>query len=175
MKTNFKIKNTEINGVFIIEYSKSEEERGNIWTTYQKNSLKNISELSSLNFIHDKFSISNFNVFRGFHGDKKSYKLVTCVFGEITQLVLDCRKKSKNLGKVISISMDRKKGISVLIPPGCGNAYHVKSEQAVYHYKLSYVGNYVDSKDQFTIPWHSKKIKNFPFKDFNPIVSERDK
>ena len=43
---------------------------------------------NQLNFKHDKFALSNFNVLRGLHGDNKTWKLVSCVFGEIYQVVV---------------------------------------------------------------------------------------
>lgn len=166
---------TAIDGVKRLQFDSFEELRGNIWTTYKKSELKSLEALNNLDFQHDKFSTSNFNVFRGFHGDQKSTKLVTCVYGSITQFVLDWRAGSATFGNVISFRINRENKSSVLIPPGCGNAYHVHSEQAVYHYKLSYDGEYLDADDQFTVPWHSPEIVGFPKKNFNPITSERDR
>lgn len=173
MKLN--LHDTEIEGIKILEFDAFEEVRGNIWTTYKKSELAQLDKQLNVDFEHDKFSVSNYNVFRGFHGDSKSTKLVTCVYGEITQFVLDWREGSVTFGQVLSFEISRRKKYGILIPPGCGNAYHVKSEQAVYHYKLSYVGKYFDIGDQFTVPWHSPQIKNFPKSGFNPITSERDK
>ncbi len=171
---NFSISPLSINGVFKLDYESHEELRGNIWTTFIDSSFCNLADLSSLKFNHDKFSVSNFNVFRGFHGDYKSYKLVTCVYGSIDQYVFDNRKGSKNYGELIRVNISREDYFGVLIPPGCGNAYYVKSDQAVYHYKLSYSGDYVDSDGQFTIKWYDELIRsNFP-NDFSPITSERD-
>ena len=169
------IKKTAIKDVFILNFDSYEEFRGNIWTTYKMSEFSNHKYLKDINFNHDKFSVSNHNVFRGFHGDEKSTKLVTCVYGDIKQYVLDWRKTSSSFGKVISFEINRNNKCAVLIPPGCGNAYHVISDQAVYHYKLSYLGEYFDVESQFTIPWYNKMIKNFPSKNFNPILSERDK
>ena len=171
----FNFEKTEIIGVYKINYSANEELRGNIWTTFKKGFLSKKSDIPEIEFVHDKFSVSNFNVFRGFHGDHKSYKLVTCVFGSIEQFVLDWRIGSASFGQIYKIEMSRNNLVSILIPPGCGNAYHVKSEQAVYHYKLSYSGEYIDADQQFTVKWYDPKIKNNFGKNFDPITSERDK
>jgi len=56
--------------------------RGQIWTFWQKKYFKNI------NFNLDKFTSSKKNVLRGFHGDKKSWRLVTCVKGEILNVIV---------------------------------------------------------------------------------------
>ena len=61
------------------------------WTTWKKNYF------SKLNFNHDKFSISKKNVLRGFHIDFKSWRMVTCIIGEVTLYVVNFDKKSKKL------------------------------------------------------------------------------
>ena len=63
--------------------------RGEIWTNWEKKYLKNV------NFNLSKFTKSKKNVLRGFHGDKKSWKLISCIKGEILNVVVDYRKNSK--------------------------------------------------------------------------------
>ena len=166
------ITDTEIDGVKHVTFDAYEEVRGNIWTTYKKTFF--MDNLNHLNFNHDKFSVSNYNVFRGFHGDLKTTKMVTCVYGQIIQFVLDWRKHSSTFGKVLSFNIDRENKSAIIIPPGCGNGYYVKSDQAVYHYKLSYDGDYLDADEQFTVSWRDPQIKNFDLENFRPILSERD-
>lgn len=170
----FQVEETSFDGVFEITYDVFEEFRGNIWSTFQQSELFNAGFKCDLGFNHDKFSISNYNVFRGFHGDCKSYKLVTCVYGAITQFVLDWRENSATFGQVLRFEINRDTRKSLLIPPGFGNGYHVTSEQACYHYKLSYPGDYLDSNDQFTVKWHDKNVNFVYHENFKPLVSERD-
>ena len=82
-----------LDGVFIIKPSIFEDKRGNIWTSFLKNEIDRLLP-NNLSFIHDKFSLSKNNVLRGIHGDEKSWKLVTCVFGNILQAVI-MKKLSK--------------------------------------------------------------------------------
>ena len=82
---------SEIAGVYILTPSISEDLRGNIWTSFLKDEVEKLLP-SDLYFKHDKFSTSKQNVLRGIHGDTKSWKIVTCVFGEIQQVVVDMRK-----------------------------------------------------------------------------------
>lgn len=171
---SFEISPLLIDGAFKISYHAHEEPRGNIWTTFMERSFRDYDQLCNLTFNHDKFSVSNFNVFRGFHGDYKSYKLVTCVYGSIDQYIYDNREASHTYGEFIKMNISRNDYLSVLIPPGCGNAYHVRSDQAVYHYKLSYRGDYIDADQQFTIKWHNDSIRGNFMKDFAPITSKRD-
>jgi dTDP-4-dehydrorhamnose 3,5-epimerase len=94
MSIEFNIQeSTEISGVYILKSSMSEDARGNIWTSFLKDEVEKLLP-RDLYFKHDKFSTSKHNVLRGIHGDTKSWKLVTCVHGEIQQVVVDCRKDS---------------------------------------------------------------------------------
>ena len=54
-----------------------------------------------------------------------------------------------------------------------GNSYYVSSNVAVYHYKLAYDGDYIDSSDQFTLSWNDKDI-NIDWPTKAPILSSRD-
>lgn len=174
MAFNFELEESSlINGVWIIKPSVGEDLRGNIWTSFLKDEIEKLLP-SNLYFKHDKFSESKFNVLRGIHGDEKSWKLVTCVFGEIIQVVVDCRKDSPTFLKYQKFQINSKSPILVLIPPAMGNSYYVKSAQAVYHYKLAYEGEYIDADSQFSLKWNDSRIAiDWPTR--TPILSERDK
>ena len=173
MSIEFQISNSEVvRGVKIIRPSVSEDTRGTVWTSYLESNLDKLLP-DNLSFKHDKFSESKGNVLRGIHGDAKTWKLVTSVFGEIYQVAVDCRKDSKTYGNWESFIINKKCQNLILIPPGVGNAYYVKTEFAVYHYKLAYLDEYNDAEDQFTFPWNDNKFNvDWPCKD--PILSERD-
>lgn len=173
MGINFQIQESELlKGVCIITPTIAKDHRGNIWTSFLKNDIETLLP-GGLFFKHDKFSISKKNVLRGIHGDEKSWKLVTCVYGEIFQVVVDCRKESKTYGLSQSFIISENKVMSVLIPPGFGNAFYVNSEKAVYHYKLAYNGLYVDIDKQFTFRWDDPRFDiSWPSND--PILSDRD-
>lgn len=171
---NFKIEQSKvIKGVYIFIPSLGEDERGFIYTSYYKdNFIKFLPK--NLSFKHDKFSSSKKNVLRGIHGDTKSWKLVTCVYGEIYQVVVDCRKDSPTYKKWEAFTINSQKPKLILIPPSMGNSFFVKSELAIYHYKLAYPGEYLDAEDQFSIKWNDPSIGvDWPIK--NPILSNRDK
>ena len=142
--------------------------RGLMWTSWEKNFFKN------LEFNLDKFTLSKKNVLRGFHGDNKSWKLVTCLKGEILSTFVDYRKESKNYLKYTSIRMNEKNKISVLIPPKFLNSWLCISKDCLYYYKYSFRGKYNDVNDQISVKWNDPKINfNWPIK--KPILSARDK
>jgi dTDP-4-dehydrorhamnose 3,5-epimerase len=173
MSIDFKItKSKVIEGVLIIEPSISRDARGNIWTSFLKDEIDGLLPVG-LCFKHDKFSESKFNVLRGIHGDHKSWKLVTAVFGVIDQVVVDCRVGSSTYMKYEKFTIDSNNQKLIMIPPGLGNSYYVKSENAVYHYKLAYDGDYIDAEEQFTLKWNDGAIA-IDWGDIDPILSDRD-
>ncbi len=76
--------------------------RGQIWTFWEKKYFKNIK------FNLDKFTLSKKNVLRGFHGDRKSWRLITCVKGEVLNVIVDFRPNSKNYLKFSSFRLNDK-------------------------------------------------------------------
>ena len=144
------------------------DHRGYYWTSWREDSIEKIK------FKHDKFSLSKKNVLRGLHGDNKTWKLVTCVYGEIYQVVVDLRETSPTYMKWEKFIINKNSQSLILIPPGVGNAYYVSSNLAVYHYKLAYSGKYIDSNEQFTYKWNDK-ILDIDWPTDKPILSSRDK
>jgi dTDP-4-dehydrorhamnose 3,5-epimerase len=174
VKINFDINESKsIKGIWIFTPTVAKDLRGTIWSSFIQDSVeKKITK--GLQFKHDKFSSSKQNVLRGIHGDSKSWKLVTCVYGEVQQVVVDLRKGSTTYLKWQAFTINHENPVMVLIPPEMGNAYYVKSPTAVYHYKLAYKGDYIDADDQFSLKWNDPEI-GINWLSKNPILSERDK
>jgi len=151
------------------EYKNSafRDKRGLYWTSWEKNRYK-------LDFKHDKFSLSKKNVLRGLHGDKKTWKLVSCVYGKVFFVVINYDKKSNNFLKKKTFILSHKNRKQILLPPFFLNGLLCLSDECLFHYKLYYKGKYADTKDQFSIKWNDPILKiKWPIK--NPILSKRDK
>lgn len=167
------LESQKVKGVKIITPSVHNDERGTLFTSFHQDVYSNLVP-SELSFKHDKFARTNQKVLRGIHGDYKSWKLVTVVFGEITQVVVDNRIDSPTYKNWESFKINGLHPKLILLPPGVGNAFYVHSKEAVYHYKLAYEGEYFDAENQFTLKWNDTEIGiNWP--DTNPILSNRDK
>ena len=173
MPIDFNItKSKLVDGVSIIKPSVSFDERGTIWTSYLSSEIDNLTP-KGVNFRHDKFSESCKNVLRGILGDQETWKLVTAVYGDIYQVVVDCRKTSPTYRQWEGFTINKEIQTLVLIPPGVGNAYYVNSDNAVYHYKLAYKNEYKDADSQFTVAWNDK-IFGIKWPTKSPILSNRD-
>jgi dTDP-4-dehydrorhamnose 3,5-epimerase len=161
----------KLDEVKIILHTQFEDARGRIYTHYTTEAERKI--LLGKRFNHNKVAVSYRDVIRGIHGDNKSYKLVSCLNGEVYQVVVDCRKNVTSFGSWWSCILKGEDCQSILIPPGFGNAFLTLSESSVYCYKLSYSGEYIDANEQFTYLWNDERFSiNWPI-DF-PILSLRD-
>ena len=167
---NFSLIETEIQGVKILQYDSFSDNRGKVWSTYIE---KEIIKMGYQPFTHDKFSISKKDVLRGIHYDNKTHKLVSVIHGEIDQVVVDLREKSNTFKKYLKFQLNGESMTSILIPPMVGNAFRVKSDKGIYHYKLSYTGEYADIDEQYTLKWNDPSI-NINWMIDNPILSLRD-
>ena len=156
-----------INGVVDREQDAFTDYRGDLYTIWKDDDF-------DLNFNHDKVSTSRKHVLRGIHGDNKSWKLVTCLYGEIYFVIVDNRDSSDTFLQWESMMLTDRNRKQVLIPPGVGNGFLVMSHRSVFHYKWFYEGEYVDVDQQFTIKWNDP-IVGVDWPIDNPILSKRDK
>tara|TARA_B100000902_G_C27321075_1_gene924508 strand:- start:2298 stop:2771 length:474 start_codon:yes stop_codon:yes gene_type:complete len=156
-----------INGVVKRNLDAFVDYRGDLYTIWKDGDF-------DLSFNHDKISTSRKNVLRGIHGDDKSWKLITCLHGEIYFVIVDNRESSDTFMSWESMILSDRNKKQILLPPGVGNGFLVLSDHSVFHYKWSYKGEYPDVKDQFTIKWNNKDLGiDWPID--NPILSKRDK
>ncbi len=163
-----KIKETKLKGIFKIEIDKFSDFRGEYIESFN---LKEFLKFKKIKFIQDDFSISKKNVLRGFHGDSKTWKLVSCIHGSFDLFVVNYDKLSKQYLKTAKFNLTDKKYVQILIPPKFGNAHLVKSDKAIFHYKQT---TYYNRKGQFTIKWNDPRLK-IKWNIKKPILSERDK
>ncbi|MBI3041152.1 MAG: dTDP-4-dehydrorhamnose 3,5-epimerase [Chloroflexi bacterium] len=121
-------------------------------------------------FVQDDISTSKQNVLRGIHGDDRTWKLVSCLYGEFYLVVVNWDKASPQFGQWESFTLSEQNRRQVLIPPRFGNGHVVLSEMAIFHYKQS---TYYDRARQFTILWNDPRL-NIQWPVDNPILSKRD-
>ena len=143
--------------------------RGDLLTLWNKDEFE-----PKLDFKHNKISTSRKHVLRGMHGDNKSWKLTSCLYGEMYFVVIDARLESENYLKWDSIILDDKTRKLILTPPQFAIGFLVLSEQALLNYMWAYEGEYADVDSQFTIKWNDPKV-NIVWPIENPLLSLRDK
>ena len=117
-------------------------------------------------------SKSKKNVLRGLHMQKKSKqgKYISCIKGEILDVVVDCRKKSKTFGRHFKITLSEKNCKSIYIPPGFLHGFLGLGNENIVIYGCT---NYRDQKSEIGVSWNDKDLKiNWNIK--SPILSKKD-
>jgi dTDP-4-dehydrorhamnose 3,5-epimerase len=142
--------------------------RGRFIETFNK---KKYLKKLKLNFVEDDFSINKKNVFRGIHGDHKTWKLISCIHGKCQSIILNCDKKSKYFGLWESFILTPDNYFQILIPPAYGNSFLVLSDIAICHYKQTKY--YRSPLNQFTYNYKDPFF-NIKLLSKKPIVSKRD-
>ena len=161
------IMETKLNEVKLIKTDVFEDLRGTFTRSFSEKDYHILGQ----QFVEDGFSISSKNVLRGIHGDSETFRIYSCPFGEVYNVVVNCNPQSKEFGKWEGFDLSRENGRQVFVPPMFGNAYFVLSDEAVVHYKLSKY--YAGPENQFTYRFNDPKFGiRWPID--NPILSKRD-
>ena len=130
-------------------------------------------KLKKKKFIFDCMSVSKKNVIRGLHlqTKKPQGKLITVTKGEIFDVAVDLRKKSKTFGKVFSMKLSENSNKSIYIPEGFAHGFLCLSNSCSVYYKCT---NYRDKNSETTINWNDPKL-NIKWPSKKPILSKKDK
>ncbi len=159
---------TKLPGVRLITLDVFEDHRGEYIETYNEELYRNKG--IEIQFVQDDISVSGKHVLRGIHGDDKTYKLISCLYGSFYLIVVNCDKESPAFGKWQSFVLSDRNKNQILVPPKYGNGHLVLSDKAIFHYKQS---TYYDPSHQFTYKWDDPRLNIWwPVK--NPILSQRD-
>ncbi len=173
MKFRYKIKKiSNLKNSFLVNSSHFSDLRGSISTIFSKDMQMKIIKKKFDNS-HDKVMIRKKNTLTGIHGDRKTWKVLTCLEGRILVVLVNCDKKSKNFGRHFKIKLKAKDFKSIVISPMVGNSYLCLDKKNIIYYKVLHNGKYNDFDKQFTYKWNDKKFGvSWPIK--KPILSKRD-
>ena len=168
----FHFKNTEIEGVVLIEPQLFADNRGFFMETY-KESAFSAAGLTE-RFIQENHSRSKAGTLRGLHYQvhpKAQGKLVRVILGEIFDVAVDIRPESATYGKWVGYNLSAENRLSLYIPPGCAHGFCVLSSEADVIYKTTseYAPNY-----ERGILWNDPTF-NISWPVEHPTISERDR
>ncbi len=161
-----KVIKTKFDGLLIIKRPTYYDNRGFLRELFEQKKFKK-------KFIFDYFSVSKKNVIRGLHlqHKKPQAKIISVISGRIFDVVLDCRKNSKTLGKHFTINISSNDNVSLYIPEGFAHGFCSLTNNTILHYRNS---NYRNKKYEIGILWKDRDLNiKWPVK--NPLISLRDK
>jgi dTDP-4-dehydrorhamnose 3,5-epimerase len=163
-----RVEKSKLDGVLLIHLDSFEDHRGEYVETYNERDYQMAG--IDVRFIQDDYSISNKHVLRGLHGDTETWKLITCPYGKLYLVVVNCIESSADFGKWESFTLSDRNHTQVLIPPHFGNGHLILSDAAMFSYKQS---TFYDPKAQFSYKWNDPRFNIWwPIKD--PVLSRRD-
>ena len=159
------IKKTKFKDLIILKSPIYEDQRGFFKEIFKKKFLN--KEL-----IFDCLSHSKKNTIRGLHFQRKNSqaKFITVVQGEILDVVVDLRKKSKTFGKHFSVKMKQKSNFSIFIPKGFAHGFACLSKTCTLYYRCT---NYRHELSETTLKWNDPEL-NINWGINRPILSEKD-
>lgn len=170
----FNFRETEIEGVYIIEPTVFGDNRGYFMETYNYKEFKEAG--LDMVFVQDNQSKSKRGVLRGLHFQKKypQGKLVRAISGEVFDVAVDIRKGSKTYGKWVGVILSEDNKRQFYIPEGFAHGFLVLSDEAEFAYKCT---EFYHPEDEGGIAWNDPDIGiEWPLKEIDEItLSDKDK
>tara|TARA_Y100000389_G_C17092878_1_gene332128 strand:+ start:51 stop:575 length:525 start_codon:yes stop_codon:yes gene_type:complete len=160
------IEKTKLKGLVILRSTVHDDRRGFFKEIYKNKILKK-------NLIFDCLSHSKKNTIRGLHFQKKNPqgKFITVVEGEILDVAVDLRKKSKTFGKYFSIKIKYDSNFSIYIPEGFAHGFACLTKTCTLYYRCT---NYRHKQSETTLKWNDPEL-NINWMVRKPILSKKDK
>ena len=164
----------EIPDVILIEPKVFEDPRGSFYEFYHQLEFEKNGILPV--FVQDNQSASQRGVLRGLHYQiepKAQAKLVRVTSGEVLDVVVDIRKKSKTYGKALSINLSAENKKILYLPIGFAHGYLVLKDGTDFQYKVS---SFYSPIHERGILWNDPDLKiGWPDLGMEYLISEKDK
>jgi len=169
------IKETELEGCFIIEPTVFDDGRGYFFESFNQKEFQDKTGISTL-FVQDNQSMSQRGVLRGLHfqkGEHAQAKLVRVIKGKVLDIALDLRPKSPTFGKTFSLELSEGNKLQLYVPRGFAHGFSVLEDNTIFSYKCD---NYYHKESEGGIIYNDSSLKIDWKLDQNEIqLSDKDK
>ncbi len=131
-----KIRETEIQGLLVLEPKVFEDARGYFYECYNERLFSEHGLPAG--WVQDNESRSAMNVIRGLHYQLAPYaqaKLIRVLEGAILDVAVDLRKGSPTYGRWSGIGISSDNRLQLLVPKGCAHGFRVLTKSATVLYK----------------------------------------
>ncbi|MGL5084314.1 MAG: dTDP-4-dehydrorhamnose 3,5-epimerase family protein [Clostridium sp.] len=163
MKKMFRVKVLDIEGCYLITPTIVMEGTSDLIRVFNDTQF-NIYGLST-DFKEEYYAMGKPGVVRGMHYQAPPEghdKLISCLVGEIQDVVIDLRKNSKTYGKYVVVELNEFNKDMIYVPSGCAHGYYVKgNKEALVFYKVTKPFNHKFKGgvnfDSLNIPWDFNK------------------
>ena len=167
-----KFTKTKLEGVYIIDIEKIEDERGFFARVWDKDVFTELgldSDNVQCNISYNK----NKGTLRGFHYQLEPFgegKIVRCIKGKVYEVILDIRKESKTFLEWEGIELNESNYKMLFIPKGFALAFQTLEDETEIFYQMTqkYMPKYSAG-----IRWNDPKLKvKWPLKP--TVISQKD-
>ncbi|MGN0339913.1 MAG: dTDP-4-dehydrorhamnose 3,5-epimerase [Lachnospira sp.] len=166
-----KVEKTPIEGLYVIEPTVHQDERGYFVETYNQRDFEEAGLYYT--FVQDNQSMSVKGVLRGLHFQKEfpQAKLVRVIRGTVFDVAVDIRKNSPTYGKWYGVELSEDNKKQFLISEGFAHGFVVLSDVAEFCYKVT---DFYHPGDEGGIAYNDPDIGiEWPVTD-NLIMSQKD-
>lgn len=161
-----------LDGVFIIEATPVEDQRGLFRRHFCKRELASVGiefEVAQGNISENLRALT----LRGFHYStlpSRESKILSCIAGRAWNVTIDVRPHSPTYMRRMAVEISAENRRSILVPAGCANAFLTLADNTLFHY---YMGEYYGvasdrgfryDDPQFAVEWP----------DSPAVISEKD-
>lgn len=125
-------------------------------------------------FMEEYLVRSRKGVLRGLHYQQGKYgqaKLITCLKGEIYDVIVDMRKNSKTYLKWVSARLSERNRKILYVPRWCAHGYFCTKHDTLVLYK---VDNPYSPSNECGIRWNDPSV-GIRWPSTKPVLSEKDK
>tara|TARA_Y100001980_G_C14544680_1_gene323893 strand:- start:375 stop:923 length:549 start_codon:yes stop_codon:yes gene_type:complete len=164
---------TPLDGAYIIELEKLEDNRGFFSRLYCSKEFNNHNLNNTFVQVNNSLS-KNKGTLRGIHYQKSPMaesKLVRCISGGLYDVIVDLRANSKTYKHWFGITLSNENRKMIFVPEGFGHAFLTLEDntEAIY-----FVSQYYSPKHESGLIWNDKEIGiQWPIKPL--FVSDKDK
>lgn len=164
----------EIPDIILIEPKVFEDSRGMFFEFYHQLEFQKNGILPM--FVQDNHSLSNRGILRGLHyqiDSKAQAKLVRVTRGEVYDVVVDIRKKSKTFGQSLGVHLSSENKKMLYIPIGFAHGYLVLKDETEFQYKVS---SFYSPIHERGVVWNDPDLKiEWPDLGMDFVISDKDR
>lgn len=167
-----KFRKTSLDGVWLIELERREDERGFLARTYCEKEFA----AQGLNTRWPQCNLTHtrrLGTIRGLHFQaepRSEIKLIRCAAGAIYDVVVDVRRDSPTFGKHEAFELTAKNGLQLYVPGGFAHGFQCLTDDVEVFYQMS---EFYDPALVRGVRWNDPALKiSWPVSI--AVVSERD-
>jgi dTDP-4-dehydrorhamnose 3,5-epimerase len=132
--TEFKIKQTEVQGLLEIDVTLLEDERGYFQEKFQKEKLVAVGLPTDFQVVQQNISFNKeVGTTRGIHAEPWE-KYISIISGKVYAVFVDLRQ-GENFGKKFTVELSSTK--AMFVPRGVGNSYQTLEPNTIYSYLVN--------------------------------------